>query len=182
MCSLTLTWDDSVLSGWSVFLAPMTGILFADYYFVRHRQLHLADLYVGNSTSAYWYTYGFNWRAIIAWAMALWPILPGFVRQVRGENDYSGWDIIYDMNYLLGFPISFIIHLVLHWIFPTAGEKGVSGFRSTSQGILAFDKHNFDGAISGSIGDASERAGSETEEGVVEGVIRHEVKFSKEMV
>ena len=45
----------------------MTGILFADYFLVRNRALHLSDLYVGNSASAYWYTAGFNWRPIIAW-------------------------------------------------------------------------------------------------------------------
>ncbi len=62
----------SVLSSWSVFLAPMAAILVADYFLVRHQELHVADLHVGNSSSAYWYTAGFNWRAILAWCA---PIL-----------------------------------------------------------------------------------------------------------
>ena len=49
----------------------MTGVLIADYYLVRHRELHLGDLYVGNSTSAYWYIAGFNWRAITSWSVCL---------------------------------------------------------------------------------------------------------------
>ena len=57
----------SVISGWAVFLAPMTGIIIADYFFVRRRELHNGELYVGNRTSTYWYIAGFNWRAPIAW-------------------------------------------------------------------------------------------------------------------
>jgi NCS1 family nucleobase:cation symporter-1 len=66
----------TVLSGWSVFLSPMTGILISDYFLVRKRQLHVGDLYLGvNPAGAYWYTAGFNWRAFVAWAMGLWPLL-----------------------------------------------------------------------------------------------------------
>ena len=63
----------STLSGWTVVLSPMSGIMIADYFFVRRRQLHLTDLYIGNRTSAYWYTAGFNWRSIVAWLFFLDP-------------------------------------------------------------------------------------------------------------
>jgi nucleobase:cation symporter-1, NCS1 family len=66
----------TVLSGWSVFLSPMTGILISDYFLVRKQQLHVGDLYMGvDKSSAYWYTAGFNFRAFTAWAMGLWPLL-----------------------------------------------------------------------------------------------------------
>ena len=65
----------TVLSGWSIFLSGMTGILIFDYFLVRKRQLHTADMYTSNSSSAYWYTFGFNFRAIIAWIMGVWPLL-----------------------------------------------------------------------------------------------------------
>ena len=45
----------------------MAGILLADYFLVHRRELHLDDLYIGNHSSAYWYTAGFNWRAPVAW-------------------------------------------------------------------------------------------------------------------
>ena len=48
----------------------MTGIVIADYFIIRKRQLHLSDLYIGNATSAYWYNFGFNWRPVIAWYAA----------------------------------------------------------------------------------------------------------------
>ena len=37
----------TVLSGWSVFLSPMTGILLSDYFIVRRREIRVADLYLG---------------------------------------------------------------------------------------------------------------------------------------
>ncbi len=136
----------SIISGWGVFLAPMAGIVIADYFVVHRRELHLDDLYIGNDTSAYWYTAGFNWRAPVAWyaslpppclspftlplsavlvqfaltfprvhrAMGVWPLLPGFARQVRGISDYSGWDNIFRINFFVGLGIAFIVHAVLH--------------------------------------------------------------------
>lgn len=73
-----------VLSGWAVFLRPMTGIPLSDYFWVRHQKLRIADLYLGDRRSAYGYIAGVNWRGLLAWAMGLWPLLPGFVRQVSG--------------------------------------------------------------------------------------------------
>lgn len=71
----TVTTFINVLSGWSIFLSGMTGILIFDYFLVRRGELHTGDMYRGNKTSAYWYTFGFNWRAIFAWIMGIWPLL-----------------------------------------------------------------------------------------------------------
>lgn len=65
----------TVLSGWSVFLSPMTGIVVSDYFCVRRGHYHVGDMYIGNESSAYWYTLGFNFRGITAWVMGLWPLL-----------------------------------------------------------------------------------------------------------
>lgn len=65
----------TVLSGWSIFLSGMTGILIFDYFLVRRCQLHTGDLYKGGRESAYWYTAGFNFRAVVAWIMGVWPLL-----------------------------------------------------------------------------------------------------------
>lgn len=69
-----------------------------DYFIVRKRQYHLGDLYTGNATSAYWYTAGFNWRGFAAWAMGIWPVLPGFVRAIQGVSSNTGWDDIYQVH------------------------------------------------------------------------------------
>lgn len=127
----------TVLSGWSVFLAPMVGVLIADYFGVRHCSLYLADLYMKNSSSAYWYTAGFNFRAFTAWAMGLWPMLPGFVRSAQVINSYNGWDNLHRFNFFFGFAVAFIVHLSLRTLLPSGGAKGDSPFVKKNRVILA---------------------------------------------
>jgi NCS1 family nucleobase:cation symporter-1 len=71
----------SVIGSFSVFVAPMTGILVADYWLVRRRKWKIPDLY--SNTGIYWYFYGLNWRAFlafcIAWAPAMRKCLPSLV-------------------------------------------------------------------------------------------------------
>lgn len=56
--------------------------MLADYWILRKRRLDLAGLY-GKQGSAYWYSWGFNWRAILAFSLALVPNLPGFALKVN---------------------------------------------------------------------------------------------------
>lgn len=56
----------SVVAGYSVFLAPMVGIMVVSYFVVCKRKLDIDSLFTGNSASIYWYTCGVNWRALFA--------------------------------------------------------------------------------------------------------------------
>ncbi|MCJ1303880.1 hypothetical protein MMC08_006691 [Hypocenomyce scalaris] len=119
----------TVLSGWSVFLSPMTGILCSDYFLVRKCGYHVGDLYLGvNKSGAYWYTQGFNWRAYLAWSFALWPMLPGFARQVKGVADGNGWDHLYQISYFFGFFVSGFLYWAFSAIFPIKRQTGSSPF------------------------------------------------------
>ncbi|KIW27545.1 uncharacterized protein PV07_07273 [Cladophialophora immunda] len=119
----------TVLSGWSVFLSPMTGILCSDYFLVRKREYHVGDLYLGvNKRGAYWYTLGFNWRGFVAWVMALWPMLPGFAREVKGTSDGNGWDRLYQMSYFFGFITAGLLYWTFHTLFPVERQTGSSPF------------------------------------------------------
>ena len=68
--------------------------------------------------------------------MGVWPLLPGFVRQARGISDYSGWDNILRISFFVGLGLAFIIHVVLHGIFPAPGGRGSSPFGERKQGVL----------------------------------------------
>ncbi|KAI4143684.1 MAG: hypothetical protein LQ341_002852 [Variospora aurantia] len=147
----------TVIQGWSVFLAPMIGVLLADYFAVRRRTLHLADLYIGSPTSVYWYTAGFNFRAVVAWAMGLWPLLPGFVRTVRGEEEYSGWDNLVRLNVFIGLTVAFVVHFVLHTVLPARGSKGDSPFVNTDRGLFEDEQRN-EGRVSAKALEVNERS------------------------
>lgn len=124
----------TVLSGWSVFLSPMTGILISDYFLVRKQGLHVGDLYGAKPSSAYWYTLGFNWRAFLAWSMGLWPLLPGLIREVQGVSDGSAWDHLYEISYFFGFSVAMLLYWGLSIVSPTEKNMGDSPF------MLEFDK------------------------------------------
>ncbi|KAI1617868.1 putative uracil permease [Exophiala viscosa] len=113
----------TVLGGYGVFLGPMTGVMFADYFLLRKRQIKLTDLYENNSRSIYWYWLGMNWRALVAWAMGVWINVPGFAEFVRyGSNKtLSGWSNLYDISYPLGLLLSVTTYVVLSKVSPIKG-------------------------------------------------------------
>lgn len=56
----------TVLSSYSVFLGPMTGLMVGGYLLVNRQKIDVDALYTGDRTSIYWYERGVNWRAIVA--------------------------------------------------------------------------------------------------------------------
>ncbi|MCX5327134.1 NCS1 family nucleobase:cation symporter-1 [Streptomyces sp. NBC_00120] len=48
-------------------LGTVAGILIADYWIIRRTVLHLADLYLPDGR--YWYSGGWNWNAVVAFAV-----------------------------------------------------------------------------------------------------------------
>ncbi|KAJ4859483.1 hypothetical protein T069G_04471 [Trichoderma breve] len=110
----------TVLSGFGVFMGPLTGILLADYHIHWRRKLQLSDLYVGNKHSAYWYQHGFNWRPFIVFTLCMWPGLPGLVATANGYTGekYENWIHIYNISFLLGLTTSFVLFTVVNYICP----------------------------------------------------------------
>ncbi|KAE8358528.1 permease for cytosine/purines, uracil, thiamine, allantoin-domain-containing protein [Aspergillus caelatus] len=68
----------------------------------------------------YWYTYGVNWRAPVAWLCELVPSLPGFVAHVDpGVVIPVEFTRIYYVYFLTGTAISAARYTALRYIFPT---------------------------------------------------------------
>ncbi len=65
------------LIGYSALLGPVGGIMIADYYLLRRRQLVVEDLY--RRGGIYEYASGFNPVALAALAVAVATNLPGFI-------------------------------------------------------------------------------------------------------
>lgn len=109
----------SVVGGYSVFLAPFLSINLADYYTVRKRNLKLTDLYDFSDRSIYWFTYGVNWRAVVAWVMGVWLVMPGYVQHIRApEVELPGWSQIYYLTVWVGFVVPAAVYLVLDRVWP----------------------------------------------------------------
>lgn len=104
----------SWLIAYSSLLGPIGGIMIADYYFIRKKQLIVDDLYAHKGT--YTYEQGFNMKAIIAIILGILPNVPGFLLQVNliGPNAVWPWvSDIYNYAWFAGFLISGMVYYIL---------------------------------------------------------------------
>lgn len=91
------------LIGYGGLLGPIAGIMIMDYYIIRKRKLNVHDLYVRGGE--YEYVGGFNWKAIVAFALGSGIALVGrFVPAVA-------W--LYSYSWFVGFAIAFVLYWVL---------------------------------------------------------------------
>ncbi|KAM0557039.1 hypothetical protein ACHAPJ_005719 [Fusarium lateritium] len=111
----------NVVSSFSVFLAPLLGIMVCDYFFIRHQKVKLSNLY-RSEDSYYWFTHGVNLRVLPCWIAGWAPTIGGLIVSV-GENS-SAPDAVFQLYYtafFTGFGISFVLFYAINLVFPTTG-------------------------------------------------------------
>ena len=103
------------LIGYSSLMGAVGGILIADYWILRKRDLSLPDLF--KVDGRYSYSGGVNTRAIIALVVAILPVVPGFIRAATtpgGVVTAPGIiDHLYTYAWFVTFALSAGIYLVL---------------------------------------------------------------------
>ena len=102
------------LIAYSSLLGPVGGIMIADYYFIRKKNLKVNDLY--SVTGIYTYFKGYNRAALIALIAGIIPNVPGFLTTVHlvSENTFPQFiDNLYHYAWFVGFGISFTVYLFL---------------------------------------------------------------------
>ncbi|KAF7550218.1 hypothetical protein G7Z17_g5852 [Cylindrodendrum hubeiense] len=116
----------TVVGSFNVFLGPLMGIMFADYFLLRKRTIKLTDLYGNSSKSIYWYSKGWNWRAPLAWILGVWFLLPGLAqRAVAPGGFWGGWTRLYQIAWFAGCLVSGLIYLGLDYIWPISDKLAV---------------------------------------------------------
>jgi NCS1 family nucleobase:cation symporter-1 len=93
------------LNGYSGGLGSIAGVLIADYWLVRNKQLALADLYRTNGIYSGW-----NWRAIVATLIGCGLAWLGLVVPALKP--------LYDYGWFVGFGAAAIIHYALMKAIP----------------------------------------------------------------
>jgi NCS1 family nucleobase:cation symporter-1 len=103
------------LLGYSSLMGALGGILIADYWIVRRQQLAVNDLF--RVHGRYSYSNGFNPRAVVALALSVAPVVPGFIRAVTTPGGVvanpSFVDRLYSYAWFVTFALSFVIYLLL---------------------------------------------------------------------
>jgi cytosine/uracil/thiamine/allantoin permease len=83
-------------------LGPVLGIMIADYYVVRKKELQLAELF--KLQGAYTYAGGFNMTALVAMSLGIIVALVGyFVPAV---------DFLYKLSWFTGFGVAFLVYVL----------------------------------------------------------------------
>lgn len=95
----------SWLLGYSGGLGSIAGVLIADYWLVRRKNLNLGDLYRLKGKYAGW-----NWRAVVATLLGCFFAWIGLL--------FEPLKILYDYAWFVGFGVSFVVHWLLMKAFP----------------------------------------------------------------
>lgn len=97
------------LIGYSSLLGPIGGILLVDYFLVRKQKLIVEDLY--KKDGIYWYSGGFNIKAIFAFVLGVLPNVPGFLKQIKAVDHIpSLFEVIYSYAWFVGLPLAGIVY------------------------------------------------------------------------
>lgn len=104
------------MSAYAIFLGPIAAIMLFDFWVIHKRKYDTIALY--NPHGIYRYTYGVNWRAIVAFLVGVAPSLPGFVNGINNNIDVGSGIHPYQFGWLLGFVGTAIVYTILSLVFP----------------------------------------------------------------
>lgn len=96
------------LNNYGAVLAPIAAIFIADYYLVKKRNVDIKSLFQGEG-GRYWYSGGWNIRALIAWVCGfLPPLLGGTLLQ-----NYTAMKWLAANGYFFGFIVGLAVYVLL---------------------------------------------------------------------
>ncbi|HVS51909.1 MAG TPA: NCS1 family nucleobase:cation symporter-1 [Opitutaceae bacterium] len=107
------------LVAYSGLLGPIGGVMIADYFVWRRRQLNVLNLYLPDGQ--YRYTGGFSIVAIVAFVAGVLPSLPGFLATIKvvAAAHVSPFLLsLYNYAWFVGFGVAFVVYLVLRKLLP----------------------------------------------------------------
>ncbi|MEO6056075.1 MAG: NCS1 family nucleobase:cation symporter-1 [Gemmatimonadales bacterium] len=103
------------LIGYSSLMGAVGGILIADYWLLRRRHLLVADLY--RLEGAYTYRGGVNPRAILAFGLAILPVVPGFLRAIVTPGGTVADPNVLDRLYAYAWFVTFLLSAAFYLLF-----------------------------------------------------------------
>lgn len=118
-----------VMSSFGVVATPLIALQIADFIVVRRMELPIDDLYTAREDGTFFYTKGFNIRAIVVWIVSVVPSLPGLIsvesKAVHGT--LQGLENFYFGNVIFAFVIPFVLYILVCWIWPPEGSNMLKG-------------------------------------------------------
>ena len=113
------------LIGYSSLMGAVGGVLIADYWILRRRELSLPDLFKLNGR--YSYSGGVNLKAIVALVIAVLPVVPGFIRAAMTPGGVVGNPNLFDHLYTYAWFVTFALSAIIYLALATKATGGQSG-------------------------------------------------------
>lgn len=105
------------LGAYTLFLGATTGVIMTDYFWVRRGYgINISHLFKPHGI--YWYNFGFNWRAFIAWFVAIAPLFPGMLFSMGVPIHNRGILNMYSWNYVLVVVFSSLVYFICTSLSP----------------------------------------------------------------
>jgi len=105
------------LVGYGSLLASFLAVMVFDYWLLRRAKLNLAELYRPGPGGEYWFSGGYNWRALAAVSAGVLPVVPGFLHAATTEGgvvaDPDFFDELYRYGVFVAFGISALAYVAL---------------------------------------------------------------------
>src|SRR5690349_24455910 len=105
------------LVGYGSLLASFLAVMVIDYWLVRRARLNVAELYRYGEGGEYWFSKGFNPNALIAVAVGVIPVLPGFLNAATTKGgvvaDPNFRDQLYRYGVFVAFALSAVSYIAL---------------------------------------------------------------------
>lgn len=106
------------MSGYTIFLGPMTSILITDYFILRRGNVSVPDMYNFHGIYRYSPKFASNWRAVAAFFIGCIPPLPGFVNYIQqSANETTSVSLGGQHLFAIGYIYSFVAAGVFYWGF-----------------------------------------------------------------
>ncbi|KAG9854399.1 uridine permease-like protein Fui1, partial [Aureobasidium melanogenum] len=115
----------SFLSGYTIFLGPMTAIIMTDYYITRRGNVSVPEMYKFDGIYRYSPKFATNWRAVLALVIGFLPPLPGFADSIdQGNLSVSlGGQHLFAIGYMYSFVAAGLCYWALMRFAPEQGSR-----------------------------------------------------------
>lgn len=165
----------AVLNGFTIFFSPICAIQICDYFVLRHRRLKLSDMFHPRREGVYYFAWGVNWRALMAWFVAWVPLVPGLAGTVGAGLEGGktpggvGMERFYALNVEYSFAVAFVVYWAVNLAWPPRGlgetdrEDVFGTFAPEELGVLEGDS-----SANGSVSDGKAAGSMSMSDGVEE--------------
>ena len=118
------------LIGYAALLGPITGIMIADYFLIRKRRLDVDALYSMDKNAEYWFTRGFNLRAMASLLIGAGVCVPGFLHAIGVHPGCAlAFRSVYDNAWFVSFFIGGGLYTLLSTRPLARAKEALSRFR-----------------------------------------------------